>query len=806
MPASQYVSGAIAVVGDTDTFTFTANAGDTVFISLDLDPERDVTTFNGRVGLGLFGTPPNFLVTGDTGAGDTIDSEAMFMTVETTGTYQVYVDSQTAGVGDPTFTYNFSVTTIPALPAGTCTTYTNSTSTPLGDLALTSSTIVIPDSKIIRSLRVVLDITHANFPDLDIHLRSPADNDNGLITDVGAATQTGAQNINLNDEGAIPPLFTVLNQIIYKPELNYRLNWFNGENALGTWTLDIRDDTTANTGTLNSWSLEVCEEPPLTGTVVYNEDFEANNGGYTLGPGVTANEWEYGTPATVAQTTTSPYIAPFLTCASGIGCWKTDLDNTYEISSDQDLTSPPISLAGVSGPVTLYWQARYQMESVSFDRIWVRVTEVGNPTHTRIVWNSDNASMGETNGSGASLANLPESAGWGRYSGDISDFAGQNIQVTFHLESDTSINYGGFAIDDVSVRGVLAPSPTPTASPTSTPIPTATATATATVPPTPTATPTATATATATPTPTPTGSPCPPVSFTNSTSILVPAPPGTIGTATPYPSNINVAGLGTVQKVTVTLNNLSHTFPDDIDILLVGPQGQNAIIMSDVGGGTDVVDITLTLDDDAANALPDGTVITSGTFRPANYGAGDPFPAPAPAPSGNVPLSIFNGTDPNGMWSLYIVDDASLDVGQFAGGWTLTITTVGVCPSPTPTATPTATFTPTPRRRLPLHSRLRQRRQPRLRLPRRQRLQQQQQLRLRDVNTDTNAYTDTGADHAARAWLQSARPANGGPLLEWADLGLHRHLSQRRVDCHRAEPRWFLYRSHQPQWEGNLCV
>ena len=38
-------------------------------------------------------------------------------------------------------------------------------------------------------------------------------------------------------------------------------------------------------------------------------------------------------------------------------------------------------------------------------------------------------------------------------------------------------------------------------------------------------------------------------------------------------------------------------------------------------------------------------------------------------------------------------------------------------------------------------------------------------------NTDANAYTDTDPDHAAREWLQSARPANGGPLLEWADLG-----------------------------------
>src|SRR6266536_115406 len=74
------------------------------------------------------------------------------------------------------------------------------------------------------------------------------------------------------------------------------------------------------------------------------------------------------------------------------------------------------------------------------------------------------------------------------------------------------------------------------------------------------------------------------------------------------------------------------------------------------------------------------------------------------------------------------------------------------------------------------------------------------------ADSNAYAYTHTGADHAARACLQSARPANGGPLLEWADLGFHRHLSQRRIDCHRAERWWFLYRSHQPQWEGNLYV
>ncbi len=452
LPASQYVNGAVDPIGDTDTFTFTANAGDTVFLSQDLDPERDVTTFNGRIGIGLFGTPTQFLVTSDAGTFDTIDSEAMVMTVETTGTYTVYVDSQTAGVGGPTATYAFSVTTIPAAAAGTCTTYTNATSTPIADLALTSSTISIPDSKIIRSLRVTTDITHANFPDLDVHLRSPSNNDNGLFTDVGVSTQTGPQNINLNDDAGLPQIFTNNNGMIYKPEPAYRLNWFNGENALGTWSLDIRDDTTANAGTLNSWSLEVCEETAPVGNLIYNENFEAGNGGYTSGG--TANEWEYGTPATPAQTVTSPFIAPFAGCASGVSCWKTDLDNTYDISSSQDLTSQTLNLTQYTGTVKLYWQQRYQMESISFDRIWVRVTNLDNVADTRMVWHADNLTMSETNGSGASLANLPMSAGWGRYNADISDFAGKRISVTFHLESDSSVNLGGWAIDDVQLYHV----------------------------------------------------------------------------------------------------------------------------------------------------------------------------------------------------------------------------------------------------------------------------------------------------------------------------------------------------------------
>jgi subtilisin-like proprotein convertase family protein len=168
---------------------------------------------------------------------------------------------------------------------------------------------------------------------------------------------------------------------------------------------------------------------------------------------------------------------------------------------------------------------------------------------------------------------------------------------------------------------------------------------------------------------------CPPNIFRNSTPITIPDS----GAASPYPSDITVSGVsGSVTKVTVSINGLSHTFPDDIDILLVGPGG-DAIIMSDAGNGFNVNNVTLTFDDAAAASLPDEAQIVRGIYQPTNYEGTDPFPAPAPAPSGNSALSVFNGTNPNGTWSLYVVDDASGDVGQIAGGWTLRITT-DACP------------------------------------------------------------------------------------------------------------------------------
>ena len=148
--------------------------------------------------------------------------------------------------------------------------------------------------------------------------------------------------------------------------------------------------------------------------------------------------------------------------------------------------------------------------------------------------------------------------------------------------------------------------------------------------------------------------------------------------AAPYPSSITVTGLvGTVSKVTATVTNLAHPSPFDIDMLLVGPTGASTVLMSDAGGGNSITNVTLVFDDAATDFLPNASLISSGTNKPTNFNLADAFPSPAPpAPWGST-LAAFNGSNPNGLWSLYLVDDLAIFSGSINRGWSVAITTLG---------------------------------------------------------------------------------------------------------------------------------
>ncbi len=155
---------------------------------------------------------------------------------------------------------------------------------------------------------------------------------------------------------------------------------------------------------------------------------------------------------------------------------------------------------------------------------------------------------------------------------------------------------------------------------------------------------------------------------------------------TPYPSTLSVSGVaGPITDLDVSLLDIASMFAPDMDVLLVGPQGQRATLMSDVGSGDDISGVDLEFDDSATKALPDDTALASGRFQPTD-GRGSPadsYPGLTPTPVGEARLGVFNGTDPNGVWSLYAVDDLGGDFSEILGGWSLDIAVDdGVVPSP----------------------------------------------------------------------------------------------------------------------------
>ncbi len=128
---------------------------------------------------------------------------------------------------------------------------------------------------------------------------------------------------------------------------------------------------------------------------------------------------------------------------------------------------------------------------------------------------------------------------------------------------------------------------------------------------------------------------------------------------------------GVIETLTVTLRGLTHSYPGDLGVLLVGPTGQNVLLMGNVGGGEDVNDLNLVFHQDGV-AISD-PIVAGTVYRPTNNGLTEGFRVDGPY--GNS-LASFYGADPNGRWDLYIIDTVYSDQGILADGWRIDLTTV----------------------------------------------------------------------------------------------------------------------------------
>jgi hypothetical protein len=159
--------------------------------------------------------------------------------------------------------------------------------------------------------------------------------------------------------------------------------------------------------------------------IVYEEDFEADNGGFTHS-GI-LDEWEWGTPSTW------PHAA-----ASGLKCWGTDLDGNYENNANMTLLSPEVDLTYVPAdmPVNIQWMQAWQLESSWWDPASVQYT-IDNGSTWIDLWVFSGSSV---------------TAPWQRLSQDISAAAGQTVQFRWVFTTDGSVTYSGIYIDDILIE------------------------------------------------------------------------------------------------------------------------------------------------------------------------------------------------------------------------------------------------------------------------------------------------------------------------------------------------------------------
>ncbi|SER68271.1 Serine protease, subtilisin family [Lentzea xinjiangensis] len=196
------------------------------------NPGNQTSTVGSPVSLQLAATggtaPYTWSVTGLPAGLSASASGTISGTPTTAGTHTVVATATDAAgkTGSATFTWTVNAA------GGGCDAKTNSTPVAIGDLSTVTSTIVISGCSGAASATasVTVAITHTYRGDLVVDLVAP----DGTVVNLHNRTGGSADNIN--------ETFT---------------RNLSGEAANGTWTLRVRDAGFLDTGTLNSWTLDV---------------------------------------------------------------------------------------------------------------------------------------------------------------------------------------------------------------------------------------------------------------------------------------------------------------------------------------------------------------------------------------------------------------------------------------------------------------------------------------------------------------------------------------------------------------------
>jgi hypothetical protein len=255
------------------------------------------------------------------------------------------------------------------------------------------------------------------------------------LTNFGTQT-TSTFDVSYTVNGGTPVTETVNAALTYQDTLRHAFSTLANLSTVGSYNIQAYTTLSTDSEPTNDSASFVVENEPVF-TPIFTEDFEANNGGWSV-EGRNPS-WEWGVPQT----------ANMNTAASGQRAWITDLNGSYNPNERSYLVSPCFDFSASVGDPIMTFSLNRRLET-GYDFAWMEYSLNNGLTWVKL-FGSANSSNWYNNATNFTWDG--STTGWVGVENALLGLAGEpQVKFRFVINADPSTQLEGIGFDLFSIR------------------------------------------------------------------------------------------------------------------------------------------------------------------------------------------------------------------------------------------------------------------------------------------------------------------------------------------------------------------